>query len=148
MTVALASLDDLEARMGDVDAVRALTALEDASLLIHTETSSVWLEDGVLVADIPRVVVTVCCKVAQRVMSNTQGIETTSLGTFTESYSNATNDVFLTRSERRVIKRAAGLSGIGSITLESPYRTPIEDIYMTVAGGGDPLPMGPWPTHE
>lgn len=150
--LALASFDDLTARMGEgVDSTRARVALTDASNLIHAETNNVWISDGVLVADIPGIVLTICCKIAERVLSNPNGLTGETMGPFAEQYANSSNDVYLTRNERRLLQRAAtgGGSSIGSITLESPYpmRPALTDVY-TVFDNPDTeyFPMGPFPS--
>nr|MBP9053017.1 hypothetical protein [Ilumatobacteraceae bacterium] len=73
---ALAQLADLEARMGVVaDEARARAALDDASALIRSEAGAEdWLDDDGNLEVVPSIVVTVCCKVAQRVLTNPDGV--------------------------------------------------------------------------
>jgi hypothetical protein len=149
MTTALASLDDLEARMGTVaDEARALAAIDDASNLIHTVTNSAWLDDGALIESVPSIAVTICCSVARRVLENPAGITSETLGPFSQSVSNSTADVYLTTSEQRLLRRATGGSAVGSVTLESPYplRGADSDVYVPwVDETSEAFPMGPFP---
>ena len=151
MTTALAELDDLEARMGTVsDPPRAQAAIDDASNWIHEATNNAWIaDDGTLVDTIPSVALTVCCAVARRILTNPDGITSESLGPFSQGQSNASSDVYLTKAETRILRRAAGV-GIGSITLESPYplRVSNSDIYVPwVDSESEQFPMGPFPTQ-
>jgi hypothetical protein len=151
MTTALAELDDLEARMGSLaDTPRAQAAIDDASNWIHEATNSVWIaDDGTLVATIPSVALTICCAVARRILTNPDGITSESLGPFSQGQSYASSDVYLTKAETRILRRAAGV-GIGSITLESPYplRAATSEIYVPwVDQDSEQFPMGPFPTE-
>jgi hypothetical protein len=122
---ALASVADLQARMGPLDDVaRAQALLDDASALMRSEVDPVtWLDDeGDLDPDRPAVLVGICCNVVQRSLTNPAGVSAESLADFQASYANASPDLYLTRSERRTIRKAAGLSGVlGSVQLESPH---------------------------
>lgn len=139
---ALAATSDIELRMGSVDASRAQAAIDDASALIHAETRGVWVDGGELVDDVPAVALTICCKIVQRVLTNPDEVTSETLGPFSQTRSGASADVYLTRSERRVLRRAAGIN-VGSVTLESPYETPLDrgTLYAPDASGGDDIPM-------
>jgi hypothetical protein len=148
---ALATTDDLEARGVDTsDAARAQAALDDASNWIHEATNSVWIaDDGSLVDTIPSVALTICCAVARRILTNPDGITSESLGPFSQGQSHASSDVYLTKAETRILRRAAGV-GVGAITLESPYplRVSNSDIYVPwVDQESEQFPMGPFPTE-
>lgn len=145
---ALAQLADLEARMGVVaDEARARAALDDASALIRSEAGAEdWLDGDGNLEVVPSIVVTVCCKVAQRVLTNPDGVTNETIGSFSHSLTSSSSDAYLTKAERRLVRKAAGSSLIGSVELESPYRRySADDLYVSVAGGGDDLLMGPWP---
>ena len=112
---ALAQLADLEARMG-------------------------------VVADEARARGALDDKVAQRVLTNPDGVTNETIGSFSQSFTSSSSDAYLTKAERRLVRKAAGSSLIGSVELESPYRRySADDLYVSVAGGGDDLLMGPWP---
>jgi len=122
MLPAFASIDDLEARMGSVvDAARAQTALEDASAEIRAYTRRSWATDGELAlptgteawkAD---VLVKVCCSIARRVLENPEGFSQESIGSFSHSAANASNDVYLTASERRDLQSVIGTGGLWTL---------------------------------
>jgi hypothetical protein len=137
-----ASLDDLEQRLGPAaDAARAVAALEDASALIRAEAGQTWVTEGVLDEDTPAILAVVCLAVARRVIENPNGVASETLGDASVSYENASGDVYLTAGEKRLVRRAAGVSGaMGSIDLE--IGTPGwsgEVIY--VAGQDEPMPF-------
>jgi hypothetical protein len=148
MTTALATVPDLEARMGAVsDAARARAVLQDASNLIHAETNNAWVSDGALIDDVPGIALTVCCAVARRVIENPSGVTSEALGPFSQSIASSSNDVYLTKAEKRTLRRAAGL-GAGVLELESPYplRQSTTDVYVPwVDADSEQFPMGPFP---
>lgn len=145
--LALAQIDDLVARMGHVSAERARAALEDVSNVIHQFTGNVWVdsETGGLVDDIPPVVRTICCAAARRVLENPQGVVSESLGEYSVTVGGSSNDVYLSRSEMRLLRRAAGGSGISTVELETPYQR-VGDVFVPVAGSSEGFPMGPFPS--
>lgn len=147
---ALATLADLEARGVDTsDAPRAQAYLEDASALMRAEVDPVtWIDDdtGELDADRPEVLVGICCKMVQRATENPNGISSESVGEWQASYANASPDLYLTRAERRLLRRAAGLGGVlGSVGYESPHPL-IENTsgYADVSGQDEPIIFGNW----
>lgn len=114
----LASPSDLAARMGDVgDLEQAVAALEDASSLIHLVSGRVWIDDeGALVDTVPGVVKTICCAVARRVLTNPEGLSAESVVNYSATYTNASTDVYLTKSEVKRLRQAAGLGGVTVIS--------------------------------
>ena len=143
----LASLSELEARLGSTpDTVRALALLDDASALIRAEANYTWIDADGEPETVPALIVMVCCKVVERVLSNPEGLSGEAIGGYSAQFSNLSSDVYLTKQERRLVRKASGVMPIGTLELESPYRKyDTEDIYMTVNNGGEELPMGPWP---
>lgn len=127
MLPALASLEDLEDRGIDISdigtAVRAQAALNDASALIRVEAGADWvgtgntLDFGDMDQRLADALVSVCCAVVQRVLNNPQGATSMSLGDASVTLTDASTDVYLTRNERRIIRRAAGLGAVGSVEL-------------------------------
>lgn len=146
---ALATTDDLEARgVTTSDASRAQAALDDASAFIRDVASPEdWLDDDGNLETVPDIVVAICCRAVQRSLDNPQAVQAEGIGSYNVTFANSSPDVYLTKAERASIRRAAGLSSsLGAVTIESPYAPPAEsDIYLDVVGGGDPIPMGPWP---
>jgi hypothetical protein len=137
-----ASLDDLETRTGPVDdATRAEAALDDASALIRAEAGKTWVTSDALDADTPDILVVVCITVARRVIENPNGVASESLGDATISYENASGDVYLTAGEKRLVRRAAGISGsMGAIDLEVGTPRWTGDV-LAVAGSDEPIPF-------
>lgn len=150
---ALASISDLTARGVDVsDSARVQAALSDASAFIRDVASPEdWLDDDGNLETVPDIIVAICCRAVQRSLDNPLGVtqQSEGIGSYNvaQTFGNASPDVYLTKAERNAVRRAAGLSSsLGAVTIESPYAPPADpDIYLDVAGGGDPIPMGPWP---
>lgn len=143
---ALVSLDDFALRAGGVDAAdedRAQAALDDASALIRAEAGKTWVTDDELDDDLPDVIVAVCVAVALRAWLNPDGARSEQIGNYSVTWADSSTAVYLSDGERRTIRQAAGRSGIGSITLESPYAPNTE--WVPVSDGGDPLP---WRVRE
>lgn len=147
---ALATLSDLSARGVDVsDASRAQAALDDASALMRAEVDPVtWVDGdtGELEDDRPDLLVGICCKVVQRSLENPYGVSSESVGEWQASYANASPDLYLTRAEKRLLRRAAGMGGVlGSVGLESPHPL-IERTtgYADVVGQDEPIVSGNW----
>lgn len=109
---AFASLDDFGVRLpgglADADVPRAQAALDDASTEIRSEAGQAWEsapEDPSWAAD---ALMRICCAVARRSFTNPDGVTQSSLGSYSESVSNASPDVYLTAAEKRTIARIAG----------------------------------------
>lgn len=153
---ALASISDLTARGADVsDSARVQAALSDASAFIRDVASPEdWLDDDGNLEAVPDIIVAICCRAVQRSLDNPLGVtqQSEGIGSYNvaQTFGNASPDVYLTKAERNAVRRAAGLSSsLGAVTIESPYAPPAEsDIYLDVVGGGDPIPMGPWPNSS
>lgn len=114
---AFASIEDLEARMGPMsDPARAQAALDDASALIRAEAGETWVDDdGTLAADVPGVLLTICCKAARRSLANPDGVTSESIEDYSVSFGNTSPDVYLTKAERAMVRRAAGRNSVGTL---------------------------------
>ena len=125
---ALAAEMDLTIRGVDTsNSTRVQAILSDVSGLIHFETGNVWVtDDGTLAATIPPVVKTVAIKAARRALENPEQIESERIGTgYQATYANASPDVYLTPREQALVRRAAGISSLGTIsTTRGPLETP------------------------
>lgn len=118
---ALADLEALAARLpsgiSEDDEPRAQAALDDASALIRAESGEDWVTDDatpVLDEDtLPDVAVTVCLAAARRAFVNPDGVTAEAIDGYSTQYRNDSADVYLTRAERRLIRRAAGLGTVG-----------------------------------
>jgi hypothetical protein len=111
---AFATLDQLTARVagGQVNDTRAQAVLDDASARIRAEAVKTWVDDaGALVADLPDIVVAVCLQAALRAYQNPERMTQEGIGTgYVQS--NVSADVYLTKAELRLVRRAAGNTGL------------------------------------
>lgn len=148
---ALAELSDLEARLGvdlsGSDSTRAQAALDDASAVIRDEAGVDFLDpedDASLDPDMPAVIVTICLAVAMRAYDNPNGERSESLGSASVShgvYGQA--GVYLTPTERRMVRKAAGSASVGTVELRQAW-VPVNDNtatgFVTATDGGDDMP--------
>jgi hypothetical protein len=108
-----ATVEQLTARVvgGQVDDDRAQAVLDDASARIRAETVKTWVTDGELDADVPDIVGVVCLQAALRAYQNPERLTQEGIGTgYVQS--NVSADVYLTKAELRLVRRAAGNSGL------------------------------------
>ncbi len=151
MLPALATTDALALRLGvtlaGAELDRGTAVLDDASALIRSEAGVDWVDEQGQLLDVPPVVESVALAVAYRAYRNPDGLGQASLGDASVSYDrgDAQAAVYLTRDERRSIRRAAGTSAAGAIELISPWSMPADTYPVAVSGGGDPIPIGPFP---
>lgn len=143
---ALVSLDDFALRLGGIAAAdedRAQAALTDASALIRAEAGDEdWVDDDGGLEEVPDVVVAVCVAVAIRAFRNPDGVRQEQIGNYSVAYADTSTAVFLTEGERRVIRRAVGLTGLNSIALQGEWTVNPAAVYVPVEGGGDDFPFG------
>jgi len=112
---AFATLEQLTARVagGQVNDARAQAVLDDASARIRAEAVKTWVTDGELDADLPDIVVAVCLQAALRAYQNPERLTQEGIGTgYVQS--NVSADVYLTKAELRLVRRAAGNTGLWS----------------------------------
>lgn len=146
MQPAFATLEQLTARVvgGQVDDARAQAVLDDASARIRAEAVKTWVDtQGHLVADLPDVVVVVCLQAALRAYQNPERLTQEGIGTgYVQS--NVSADVYLTKAELRLVRRAAGNSGLWSKPTTRGYmesgRGPGTDTtFLPTEGSEEPL---------
>lgn len=151
MLPALATTDALVLRLGvtlaGAELDRASAVLDDASALIRSEAGVDWVDEQGQLAGVPTVVESVALAVAYRAFRNPDGLGQASLGDASVSYDRGSGQsaVYLTRDERRSIRRAAGTSAIGAVELVAPWSMPANTYPVAVSGGGDLIPIGPFP---
>lgn len=124
--IPLASLDDLEARSGEeyegADLSRAQTALHDASALVRSAAGQDWLaDDGITLAEVPTLVVSIVCAVARRGVENPEGYVSERIGEYSYqrgAQAGGTGGLYLTADERRALSRFRISSGLGSLQFE------------------------------
>lgn len=157
----LASLAQLVARMGNPtlsedEQARAQADLDDASALIRAEVKpTTWAivdpedDEAWVLDDVPAVVETVTLAVARRSFDNPAGVAQKSVGDVSITYGADARrgGIYLTKDERRLVRRAAELSSMGSVTLTSADSL-LTTVYIpTDTPDADPIPMGggwPW----
>lgn len=143
---ALVSLADFEARLpgvlADSDQARAQAAIDDASAFVRAEAGEDWLDDAGALEAVPAAVVAIVCRVAYRAFTNADGTQQQSIAGYSESFANASPDVYLTAQERRTLRRVLGRGGLGSVELESPWLSADAVVYLSDLAGGDSIP---WP---
>lgn len=142
---ALVSLADFALRVGGISAAdedRAQAALDDASALVRAEAGENWVDAEDALEDVPDLIVTIVVAVAIRAFRNPEGVRSETIGNYSVAYADSSTAVFLTEGERRLIRRAGGRTGIGSIRLEGEWTLNPDAVYVPVHGGGDYLPMG------
>lgn len=152
----LAELGALAERIGvDLDpdspeGLRATAALADASALVRSEGRRDWVDDhDELELFLPDVISSVTLQAALRAFRNPDGFAQTTVGDVSVSYgaSGGQGGVYLTRDEKRQVRRAAGTLTADSVQLETPYGiTGGGDLLLApVAGESEMIPLGPVP---
>jgi hypothetical protein len=128
----LATLDDLERLMGGEqisDHRQATARLADASEIVREAADTDWLSDTGELEDVPGQIPGVVANMVERASRNPGGVQQESVGPFSRSFgADAAARLYLTKSERAVVRRAAGRSGLRTIgTTRGPLETaPVE----------------------
>ncbi|MEV2236695.1 hypothetical protein [Micromonospora sp. NPDC049891] len=126
----LATLGQLGKKIGYTptggEADRAEGLLAEASELIRDVAGRTWLNDaGDAVVDVPHRVQNICVAAAFRAFTNPEALNQRTLGDSAKSYDRTGReggeDVYLTTSEERSVRKAAAGSSFVSVTLVSPY---------------------------
>ena len=153
MLPAFATTDQLAARfpggIASVDAARAQAALDDASAKVRAETNKDWMVPGATSSDppvidpaLPDIIVIVTLAAALRAFTNPEQLSQEGIGTYHASYANGSMDVYLTSQERRLIRKAAGNTGVWTQpTTRGNVETsmwPWEDIFLPTTLASDP----------
>jgi hypothetical protein len=128
--MALAKNSDFEARHGATDE-RVEHLLDDASALILEEAvgSTTGWARGEEDAGVPPSVKAVCVEIAYRAWSNPDALSSESLGQHTQAWADRSGEAMrMTKAERRLIRRAAGLGSFQTSTLASPYSGDLGEI--------------------
>lgn len=141
---ALATRSDLEARLGATLPVsqylQADARLADASEIVRAYAGKTWLnEAGDALEGVPEQIAGVVASMVERATRNPDGTTAETAGPFSRSFGVAASDrLYMTKSEKMVVRAAAGRLGLGSIsTTRGPLETAsVDDPYM----GGSPRP--------
>jgi hypothetical protein len=129
---AFATLDEFEARKGDVEADQeeiVSTLLVDATALIKAEAEGSTAEWVVGSDPAPVLIKSICIEAAYRAWANPDALSQSSIADSSISYTRdgIPDALFLTAAEKRAVHRAAGSSAALSVTLVSPYSGDVED---------------------
>lgn len=121
----LATVEDYSARYGDVseaDAVKLAELIEDAAGLVLGEVEGSVAEWVIGDGTVPRPVVMVVVAAARRALKNEAGVVREQLGEHAVTYrADGSWDIWLTGQEVRMVRKAARLGALTSVTLVSPY---------------------------
>jgi len=120
--MALATFSQMSARrpggISTGDQGRAEAALDDASAfvldLVDGTTQTSWDSSA------PNTVVAIVCRAALRGFDNPDGVTMEAQGDYRYELDSATG-VYLTDSEVRTVRKAAGMPGVASIDVTHPY---------------------------
>lgn len=113
----LADITDIEARMGRTfsgdELTRVEALLDDASALVRDEAGLTWIDPGTgLLTTVPGSIRAVVLRSVERAVRNPQGFSAESAGDYSYQRTNVEPGVYLTDSERQVIRRATGRTGL------------------------------------
>lgn len=106
---------------GTPQGTQAQELIGDASALVidivdDPETTDTW--DAAVADSVPRPVVPVVVAMVRRGLDNPHGYTQQSIGSYSHSGASG-RGVFTTRQEARIIRKAAGTSGVGALNLDS-----------------------------
>jgi hypothetical protein len=146
MSHPLITIAELEARTGktyaDTALAQATAAIEDASALVRLIADGADFHDDADALDLPQAIRPVVVAMVRRALEVPIGAAAGLTGEMVGAYrwqsasgngsggtaSGPTASLYATRREVRIIRKAAGLSSLRSVPIESPY---------TTAGSGD-----------
>jgi hypothetical protein len=126
---ALATVADVEARLGRTvdDETQVQAWLEDASAIARAYAGKTWLNaDETALSGEPADVVGVVAGMVVRLINNPDGVTQETLGQFSQSFgTDAAQRLFLTATDKLVLKAASGRTGIGTLpTTRGHLETP------------------------
>lgn len=104
----------------DIGSQHATALIDDASALVREAAQGEL--DAVEAPDAPAAVETVIVGMIRRGYENPRGVTQESLGDYSYSMGAAGGgvaNIHLTRRERKIVRRAVGVSGVGTTTLAS-----------------------------
>jgi len=119
--MALITFAQLTAYPGFDDATEAGTAalLESASALVQLEADPVELTPETL----PPALAPIIVGMVRRGLHNPMGKTSEQLGDYMYQVGGGAASLYLTREERRIVRRAVGRPNVGAIILETPIPT-------------------------
>lgn len=113
----LADITDLEARLGRefdaAESARVLALLDDASALVRDEAATTWIDPvTALLTAVPGSVRAVVLRSVERAVRNPQGFSAESAGDYSYQRTNVEPGVYLTETERQIVRKAIGRTGL------------------------------------
>ena len=127
----LITVVDLVARPGfeNLDSVQAQALIDDASALVRLAADP--LLDAVEAPDTHPAIVAVMVTMIRRGFSNPMGHQSENLGdyAYTAGTGGGVATLYLTARERKIVRRAAGKLGAGTVTLEGDLPDQLSDTY-------------------
>lgn len=113
----LADITDIEARLGRTfsgdEHTRVEALLDDASALVRDEAGITWIDPETgLLTTVPGSIRAVVLRSVERAVRNPQGFSAESAGDYSYQRTNVEPGVYLTDSERQIIRRATGRTGL------------------------------------
>lgn len=142
----LVTLANFQTRYGRVmvgeEITRVGAHITDASALVVdvADMTTAWTA-----ATLPAAVLPIVCEVARRAFDNPAGLQSETIGDYTwRGGASGTgvavsSGIYLTSDERRVVRRAAGRLGVGTVTLSAdiPWAPTDPRMGMYATGEGD-----------
>ena len=98
------------------DGARAEATLEDASALVRAEAGQTWVNDAGDLVDVPDIIVSVTLAVAKRAFVNPDMVRSEGIQDYQVSFGSSSPDVYLTKAERDLIRRAVGRAGLWTLS--------------------------------
>lgn len=123
----LASIEDLQARLGTIDdPVQAEARLGDASEIVRAYAGEDWLDDGGNLEEVPDQIAGVVAQMVERAARNPGGVVQETAGPYSHSFGpEAAARLYLTKLDKLVIRNAVGRGQVGTIsTSRGPLETP------------------------
>lgn len=125
------------------DEERLGALLEDACALAADITGTTY-EDG-SGSEVPGAVVATVCTAVRRAYENPTGLQGETIGDYswrsgyTGTTGSATTGMYFTQSEARIMRRAAGKSGVGTLELQGMLPAVDDAQFVTDAGSSEPI---------
>lgn len=146
---AFATIEDLADRrpsgVSVADRPRAQAALVDASNLIRAETNKTWVDDTNQLDAVPPIFLTITCRSALRAFDNPDAIQSEAITNYSVTLANASADVYLTKTERALIRKAAGLGGVFALATTRSDAVGLDTANVGCGDGTVYLPVEPQP---
>lgn len=116
----LATIDQFDARLpgglSTGDSARAEATLEDASALVRAEAGLTWVDDAGDLTEVPDIIVSVTLAAAKRAFVNPDMLRSEAIQDYQASFGSSSPDVYLTKAERDLIRRAVGRPGLWTLS--------------------------------